>query len=391
MDEDQVAAREVLEALRAGTVPRHRVSAYTVGRERYLSALADDLPFIEKGGYKVRLIVGDWGYGKTHLLALFAAAALARGFAVSHVELHSREAPLEKTETITSAIIRNTVFPGGGGLETHLQRWGSESELETRADIETWLQQTAPSLEFRAILREVLGSGGSRAVTRGPVSDGVRWLGGGDPTQGLTRSTGIRGAMKARVGAEVLTSYVRFVTASGLAGLVLLLDEAEAITSLTSSSRRDDANQTLKRLLDNPEQRSGWQVVFATTRKFMHDDRRGAKSYPALWERIRTSGPSGFFNPHGTVLELNPLTPAELVELGTHIERMHGVAYGWQPKLDAQDFTMIANRVFGDSPHQPPRRFVRATVAMFDVMQVNPEISASTVLASLPGSGDPDE
>ena len=53
------AAREAIEALRDGTVPRAHASMYTVGRERYLQALSGDLDFIAAGGYKVRFVVGD--------------------------------------------------------------------------------------------------------------------------------------------------------------------------------------------------------------------------------------------------------------------------------------------------------------------------------------------
>src|SRR5438067_2196855 len=63
-------AREIIEAVRSGVVPRSKVAIYSVGRERHQKALADDLPFVREGGCKVRILVGDWGYGKTHLLAL---------------------------------------------------------------------------------------------------------------------------------------------------------------------------------------------------------------------------------------------------------------------------------------------------------------------------------
>ena len=42
------------------------MAAFTVGRARHLAALSDDLRFIADGGYKIRLLVGDWGFGKTH-------------------------------------------------------------------------------------------------------------------------------------------------------------------------------------------------------------------------------------------------------------------------------------------------------------------------------------
>ncbi len=383
---DRAQALTVVESLRSGTVSRRLASSYNVGRERHLRALTDDLDFVAAGGYKLRFLVGDWGYGKTHLLSLFAGRAIAADFAVSHVELHAREAPLERGEVIAAAIIANARFPGDIDIERRIRTWSAETELTDRVEIDDWLGGVSPSLEFRAILRAALGQSRTRG---GPdlIADGVRWLVGGDPTPALTRETGIRGALKARVASELLTSFLRFVSATGARGLLLLLDEAEAITSLTRAAKRDEANQTLRRLLDNPEQRAHLEVVFATTSRFMSDTTRGARSYPALWARIAASGPIGMFNPRATVLELQPLTSEELGELGARIASVHALAHDWTPPVNAEDFQQLAARVFGTETSRPPRSFVRALVALLDLLQERPELTFGSLLDQLPPAG----
>lgn len=386
---DRGAALTIVESLRSGTVSRKLTGSYNVGRAKYLDAMADDLDFIADGGYKFRILVGDWGYGKTHLLSLLAGRAVAAGFAVSHVELHAREAPLERSEVITAAIIANTRFPGDADIERQLRGWSASTELSDRSEIDHWLTRVSPNLEFRAILRLALAQGRSRGSSD-LVADGVRWLIGGDPSASLTRETGIRGALKARVASELLTSFLRFVAATGARGLLLLLDEAEAITSLTRAEKRDEANQTLRRLVDNPEQRAGLEVVFATTSRFMNDPKRGARSYPALWARIAVSGPAGYFNSRATVLELQPLSETELVELGLRIAALHSKAYDWMPPVDEKDFHELAAKVFGPELAGPPRRFVRVLVALLDVLQDGPGIPFGTLLDQM-GPPDTDE
>lgn len=379
---DADVAREAIEALRAGTVPRAHASLYTVGRERYLQALVGDFNFIAAGGYKVRFVVGDWGFGKTHLLALHGEAALANGFAVSHVELNAREAPLEKSEVITAAIIRSTVFPQGKTFEDYLRKWEHDAELRDRPEIERWLRDSAPSLEFRALLREVLATSSSGTGAWDAVADAARWLTGGEPSPMLSRATGIRGALKPRVAPEILSSFLTYLRASGCPGLILLLDEAEAITSLTAATRREEANQMLKRLLDNPEHRVGWEVVFATTRRFVDDPKRGARSYPALWERIRSASPSRTFNQRATMLELDPLTNVELMVLGGYLRDLHAAAYRWEPGLGSDDFDQIATAAYGDGESRPPRRFVRAVVEVLDILEGDSNLSLTDVLST---------
>ena len=356
--------------MRHGSVPRNEVDLFTVGRERYLTALQADLAFIAAGGFKLRLLAGDLGYGKTHLLTVFARIALQQGFAVAHVELHAREAPLERSETIVPAIIRNTVFPGHRGIETHLRDWVQSNDLLDKKQMESWLQDTAPSLEFRALLRAAMqASDPSRSPDL--IVDVVRWLDGGAPTAGLAAATGIRSAIKAYMAADILTSFIRFVRCTGISGFILLLDEADSITSLAQANRREEANQTLKRLLDNVEGRTHFEVVFATTSKFLEDEARGAQSYPALWERLRTAVKTVGFNPHSTVLRLAPLEKPELRRLGATLQQLHGEAYSWKPNLTMTQLDAVSDAAYGKGLGGPPRWFVTILIAVLDGLEAN--------------------
>ena len=93
-------AEKLLGALRTGTVPVHHLELATAGRQFWLEAFDEDLAFVSQGGSKIRFISAHYGGGKTHFLNRIKKKALGKNFLVSYVELNSREAPMDKFETI---------------------------------------------------------------------------------------------------------------------------------------------------------------------------------------------------------------------------------------------------------------------------------------------------
>ena len=100
-----VVARSIIEHLRRGSVPVDQVPLFTVGRERWLRIIEDDLTnYIAAGGAKVRFVNGDYGDGKTHFLSVIQHLVQHAGFAVSFVVL-TREIPLHKFELVYREIV----------------------------------------------------------------------------------------------------------------------------------------------------------------------------------------------------------------------------------------------------------------------------------------------
>src|SRR5207302_10917202 len=120
-------------------------------------------------------------------------------------------------------------------------------------------------------------------------------------------------------------------------------------TSLSPADKRDEANRTLRRILDNTDGRNGVLVVLATTRRFVDDPTRGARSYPALWQRLREVAPSRGFNPRSTILHLPDFKRADFGSLAERIAELHGIAYGWVPSGEAlsDHVTAVVRGIFG--------------------------------------------
>lgn len=113
-------AWQTLEALRLGVVPARGVREYTVAREKELASVQELLD--QRHG--CRVIWGDYGTGKTHLLDAAQQLALEQGFATARLTLDPREQalhhPLRLYRHIAESI--RTSDRTSAGFETLFER-----------------------------------------------------------------------------------------------------------------------------------------------------------------------------------------------------------------------------------------------------------------------------
>ncbi len=103
--------RQTVEALRLGVVPRGNVRDYTVAREGELA----DFEALLDAGRGLRLVWGDYGTGKTHLLDLYEQMALDEGFVTTRVTLDPKETPPSHPQRLFREIVRTLNYPGRSG------------------------------------------------------------------------------------------------------------------------------------------------------------------------------------------------------------------------------------------------------------------------------------
>src|ERR1700731_4489067 len=77
----------IIQALRAGVVPKFGLRHIQVGRARELEAMIEDLERIAWGGAGLRFIIGEYGAGKTLFLNLIRLIALERNLVVVAADL----------------------------------------------------------------------------------------------------------------------------------------------------------------------------------------------------------------------------------------------------------------------------------------------------------------
>jgi len=382
----QFDAERIVDALRAGVVPPGHLRDLSVGRTQWLESVKHDLHFVAQGASKLRLLSAPWGGGKTHFLALLKEDALELNFVVSYIELHSREAPLDRFEIVFPKLIRGLIFPDGGTIESVLDSWASRFPYYSADEIGMELRKLSPSLDFRAALRACLmHAKGDLSTHRGVLRNVAGWL-QGDSLSADLRKLGVYNPVKITNVTEILGSFLRFVLQQGYGGVVVMLDEAEAVTSLTQSRRRNEANQNIRKLLDNADEHVGLYIIFATTPSFLTDPTRGARSYPALWSRIHNVVSLGLekISKRSIIIPLEPLDLMELRELANKIAEIHSKAYEWNAHeyVDDKAIEALMARFATESKGKAVRSFIRPLVYLLDQVEEEKERSVCDSLIS---------
>src|SRR5680860_248144 len=89
----QLEARTLIEALRYGVAPAAHLRELTIGLATERASVIAGLKQGHEAGGAVRAVLGEYGYGKSHLVELTAQEALARHFLVASASLDLLELP----------------------------------------------------------------------------------------------------------------------------------------------------------------------------------------------------------------------------------------------------------------------------------------------------------
>ncbi|HJJ71814.1 MAG TPA: DUF2791 family P-loop domain-containing protein, partial [Methanocorpusculum sp.] len=102
-DDLRLESIAVITALRRGTVPNAGLSRLAVGLEAEEKVLSSQLEFCAAGHADCKFVRGDYGSGKTFLIARAAEIARSKKFVVSHVVI-SPDTPLHKLTAVYTKI-----------------------------------------------------------------------------------------------------------------------------------------------------------------------------------------------------------------------------------------------------------------------------------------------
>ena len=415
--------REVIDALRRGTVPARGLGELAVGLDRLAPALEVELEAVAAGGAAFKAVRGEYGGGKTFLARWLAERAQRRGLASSEVQISESQTPLHRLETVYRRCSEHltTSDQPGGALGTVLDRWAYTLEEDVlaegavREDDERGLAQaTAALMERRlgAVGRSAAPFAAAvrarhAALAAGEVETAeglLAWL-GGQPhvAAGAKRAAGVKGELDHFGALAFLQALLVVLRDAGHPGLLLVLDEVETLQRVRSDVREKGLN-ALRQLIDEIDagRFPGLFLLITGTPAFF-DGPQGIRRLAPLAQRIAVEFPADarWDNPRLPQVRLLPFDTERLEEVGRRVRDLFAdgsaAAERVRALVDDAYLAELARAVTGELGGRvgiAPRLFLRKLVGeVLDRVEQFPDFDPRRDYALTVGSDEltPDE
>ncbi len=406
-------ARTLISSLKGGVVPRIGLPYITVGRKTEIDALLHDVEVIADGGASFRFIVGRYGSGKSFLLQTLRNYVMERGFVVVDADL-SPERRLQGTKGQGLATYRELVRnmatktrPEGGALPLILDRW--INEIQQQVVTETGLSLTDGRLDIlveqkiglviQALNEMVHGFDFARLLTlyyrsyrqgdEAIKAKVIQWFRGEFHTKTEARQElGVNIIISDEDWYEYLKIFALFLKQAGYAGLLVCIDELVNIYKIPHAiTRQYNYEKILTMYNDTLQGKAHYLgIIMGGTPQCMEDPRRGVYSYEALRSRLAEGHFGGEHKDLlAPVIRLQPLTSDEMLVLVEKLAEIHGVLYGYDPKVTQEDlvaFIRIEFQRIGADSHITPREVIRDFIEVLDILYQHPELTVEGLLYS---------
>ena len=388
--------REILDALRRGTVPSNGLDQLAVGLGRFESELDAELDVVAGGGAMFKAVRGEYGSGKTFFARWLADRAMKKGFAVAEVQINEIDTPLHKLETVYRRSIESlrTSSLQPSALRPILDSWLFTIEDDARqqgVEVDALLERRLADVAAQAPVFPMAIRAYRRFIAEAD-HDGadalVAWL-GGQPhvAASAKRKAGIKGDLDHYLALGFLRGLLAILADAGNAGLLLVLDEVETLQRVRADARAKALN-ALRQLIDEVHDGHfpGLYLLITGTPAFF-EGRQGIALLPPLADRLHTEFAKDprFDNPRAPQLRLAGFDQARLVELGVRVRDLYvsGLADSQRVASVADDafleaFAAAVAGELGGRVGIAPRLFLRKLVDVLDKIEQFPDFDPHT-------------
>lgn len=396
----------IIQSLRSGVVPRLGLQYVQVGRSEELKSFIKNVDCIAEGGTSLRLVIGEYGSGKTFFLSLVRSIALQKGLVTMTADLSPAkrlsgkdgQVRLLLSELISSSSTRTK--QDGNALINILERFISESRIladSQGADVSkiiynhlSELNEYPGGFAFAQIVNKYWNALESGDII---LKDNVtRWLRAEYATKTDSyRDLGVRELIDDVSFFNTLKLYSILVQKAGYKGLLICLDEMVNLYKIPSSVSRKANYEELLNILNNTLQGTLSHIGFimSGTPEFLTDNNRGLYSYEALKSRLTENSFSkhlGLSDYNSTVMRLANLTKEELYVLLKNLRNVF--AGGDKDKYLVPDEALLAylshcaNRI-GNNYFRTPRNTIKGFLDLLSMLEQYPNLNWSDMIEQI--------
>jgi hypothetical protein len=387
----------IIQSLRAGVTPRTGIQHIQVGRAREVEALLKDIEQIADGGATFRLIIGEFGSGKSFFLQLIRSIALEKGLVTIHADLspdrrlHATGGQARSLYTELMHNLSTRTKQDGNGLTSIVERFITEARKESEqssvvvADIIksrlSHLSDYVGGYDFANVIS--LYWRGFEDDNEQLKSDAIRWLRGEFSTKTDARKAlGVRTIIDDSSFYDYLKLMSLFVRQSGYKGLLVNLDELVNLYKLSNQQARMSNYEQILRILNDCLQGSAEHIGFLLggTPDFLLDPRKGLYSYEALHTRLAENSfakKAGLVDYSSTTLHLANLAPEELYILLRNLRYVFAIGDENKyllPDEALYDFLSHCSVQIGDAYFRTPRNTIKAFIDILSILEQNPDL-----------------
>ena len=396
----------IIQSLRAGVTPRTGLEYIQVGRVNEVKALIEDLDNISDGGSAFRIVIGDFGAGKSFFLQLIRYIALEKGMVVINADLSPDRrlfASNGQARNLYKELARNLstrAHPEGNALISVIEKFLTEqrrSAEEKGLDVDRVIKDKLNSLselvdgyDFAQVVASYWKA--FNEDDEDLKNAVVRYFRGEYTSRADARKDlGVRAIVEDHNVYDHIKLLARFVTQAGYKGLLVNLDEVVNLYKLPSQRARSSNYEQVLRILNDCLQGSAEHLGFILggTPEFLMDQRKGLYSYEALHSRLAENTFAQIANVvdyHSPILMLQNLSPEEVYVLLCNIRNVF--ASGNKDKYLLPDEALSAflehcSKNIGDAYFRTPRNTIKAFVDLLSVVEQNPEVNWQSLIGNI--------
>ena len=387
----QQEAQHIIRKLgESGIPPTRGLEAYTVGMDSLLGTLESEYlkGYLRDGGSSFKLVVGEYGSGKSHFLYRLRDIAWQNGYVVSRTELSPKECPYDNQLKVYQAVINNLIYHDPDpniadtqGIEAFLENHffhtmrmlGIEQmmtsigvDVRVKMWLETILRFKVESPSYRHAVYFYLQAVAEENEAKKRVIGA--WLRGESVALKDVREFSISERIDRSVAFKMLRSLAQLIHELGYAGLALLFDEGDRMVSIGSSRTEKVACDNLREVIDRcaGESLPATLFVYAVPPYFVTNI---APQYEALSQRISSKVKFSRKNPYSVQISLDQLDyPGEelLRKIGEKLLGIFEQAYGIElnHELQTQNIAQLADTCAALLSTSHRRHFVKSLIDM---------------------------